>query len=278
MPKKQLKTYKKPSKTRQSKLAKQLRVLVSAYDRRGSQRALDRIAKFCKLDNPFDRGFMVDALIELHAEMPKAVVRIARELARARDLRTGRIGANVLFAVFKGDYAKCKRAIMARLKHDPEYVQAMVCGLCYACPDEAADDLPKLFRHRSHAVRLGALHGLEAIGVRHPRIAFEYLDEYKATENEVEKFWVEHVLALNLIPQRTSFSMTRLKSWLKEGADVTREIVEEAVSQARTHYAVGKEKMPGLYEKLKETAAKWADDSSVYVSEVGKKLKKAFKK
>jgi hypothetical protein len=278
MAKKQIKTYRKPSKTRQGKLAKELRTLIAAYDRRDSQRAFDRIAKFCKLDNPFERGYVVDVLIALHAETPRTVVKIARQLARERDLRTGRIGANVLFALFKGDYARCKRAIMARLKHDPEYVQAMVCGLCYACPDEAADDLPKLFGHRSHAVRLGALHGLEAIGVKHPRIAFEYLDEYKATDDEVEKFWVEHVLALNLIPKRTSFSMQKLKSWLKEGADVTREIVEEAVSQARKHYAVGKEKMPGLYEKLKETAAKWADDSSVYVSEVGRKLKKAFKK
>ena len=82
MPKKQLKTYKKPSKTRQSKLGKELRVLVSAYDRRDSQRAFGRVAKFCKLDNPFERGFAVDALAALHAEMPKSVVKIARELAK----------------------------------------------------------------------------------------------------------------------------------------------------------------------------------------------------
>ncbi len=278
MVKKKKQAFRRPTKKRRMELARELRDLVAAYDQRRSQRALDRLVRFCRLDNHFERGFIVDAFVALHGEMPKAVVQVAREMAKAKDNRPGRIGANVLYALYKGDYEKCKRVIIRRLKYDPEYVQAMVCGLCYTCPDAAAEDLPKLFRHRSHAVRLGALHGLEAIGVRHPRIAFEYLDEYKATDDEVEKFWVEHVLALNLIPKRTSFSMQRLKSWLKEGAEVTREIVEEAVSQARKHYAVGKEKMPGFYEKLKETAAKWADDSSVYVSEVGKKLKKAFKK
>ena len=275
--KKEIPVYKAPTKRRKGQLVKELRRLVSAYEKRRSKRALAEIARFCKLDNPSERGCLAEGLAAIHSEMPKPVERVARELARVADNRVGRIGANALYLVLD-DYAKCKRAVMARVDYDPDYVEAMICSLCYDYPDDAAADLPKLFKHRSRAVRLGALHGLEAIGAKHPGIAFKYLDDFRATEDEVEQFWVKHVLALNLIPQKTAFSMRRLKAWLKEGGEVTREIVEEAVRQARKHYAIGKEKVPGLYENLKETVTKWAEDGSVYVRELGEKLKKSFKK
>lgn len=275
--KKKVTTHKMPTKRRKAQLLSELSKLIRGYDQRRSQRALSEIIRFCRLDNPYERGFVAEALAELHSEMPALVRKVARELARAPDKRAGRIGANALYFVLD-DYTRSKRAILTRLQYDPEYVEAMICGLCYDYPDEAAQDLPRLFKHRSRVVRLGALHGLEAIGVKHPKVAFKYLDDFRATQDEVEKFWVKHVLALNLIPQRTSFSMIRLRAWLKEGGEVTREIVEEAVSQARKHYAVGKEKMPGLYEKLKNTMSKWAEDSSAYVSDLGKKLKRSFKK
>jgi len=276
--KQKAKTYKPPSARRRLELSEELQRLVSAYAERGSKRSLAELSRFARIDNPFERGFVADALGELHDEMPEAVERAARELARSKDRRVGRIGANALNVIFADDYAKCKRAVMGRLEYDPDYVQAMLCGLCHAFPGEAAQNLPKLLRHRARAVRLGALHGLEAIGLKYPKLAFDCLDEFRETEDEVEKFWVKHVLALNLIPQKTAFSLRRLRAWLKEGGEVGREIVEEAVTEARKQYAAGKEKVPGLYEKLKDSAARWAEDGSAYVSDLGEKLKKSFKK